>query len=160
MKSGCYSVVVVLACAPAFADDLPGLYKPAANLWLNDPRVFVVDGTYHLYFQQPPRELGHAISQDLISWRRMPGGISRGPKGAWDDRDLCTSDVFYWQGTFYALYTARSDRTLRTLLEQAGLLAQGASLPTAQTFYFKIKEEIIYLPEGMTVEKSVPFVAE
>ena len=78
-------------------------------MWLNDPRVFVVDGVYHLYYQQPPREIGRAVSKDLISWRWQPGGITRGPDGAWDDKDICTSDFFHWDGKVWSLYTGRSN---------------------------------------------------
>jgi len=85
----------------------PGLYKPREDLWLNDPRIVLVDGVYHLYLQQPPREIRHAVSKDLVSWAWQPGGISRGPAGSWDDKDICTSGFFYWQGVFYALYTGR-----------------------------------------------------
>jgi len=49
------------------------------------------------------------VSDDLVSWARQPGGISRGAKGAWDDKDICTSGFFHWQGTFYALYTGRTN---------------------------------------------------
>ncbi len=86
-----------------------GLFKPADDLWINDPRVVVVDGVYHLFYQKPPRVIGRAVSKDLLSWHYKPGGITAGPKGSWDDKDICTSGFLYWQGTFYSLYTGRSD---------------------------------------------------
>ncbi len=104
--AGCLAVAL---CAAARADGTSELFKPADDAWLNDPRVVTVGGTHHLYYQKPPRVIGHAVSTDLVSWRDLPGGIGTGPEEAWDGKDICTSGFFWWDGTFHSLYTGRTD---------------------------------------------------
>lgn len=103
---GCLSLVL---CATARAGGADELFKPADDAWLNDPRVVTDDDTYHLYYQKPPRVIGHAVSKDLISWRDLPGGIRTGPEDAWDGKDICTSGFFRHDGRFVSLYTGRTD---------------------------------------------------
>jgi len=54
-------------------------FTPKSN-WMNDPNgMFYLNGKYHLYFQYYPEDnvwgpmhWGHAISEDLVTWKEQP----------------------------------------------------------------------------------------
>lgn len=64
------------------------LYRPNFHFtpnknWMNDPNgMFFLNGKYHLYFQYYPNDnvwgpmhWGHALSEDLVSWKEQPIAI-------------------------------------------------------------------------------------
>jgi levanase/fructan beta-fructosidase len=72
-----------LKSEPQFSEE--ELYRPNFHFtpeksWMNDPNgMFYLNGKYHLYFQYYPDDTvwgpmhwGHAISEDLISWKEQP----------------------------------------------------------------------------------------
>lgn len=69
---------------------------PPSN-WMNDPNGFIQWGsTYHLFFQYNPDgavhetvHWGHAASEDLVHWRRLPIALAPTPGGP--DADGCWS---------------------------------------------------------------------
>ena len=58
----------------------PNFHFTPEKSWMNDPNgMFYLNGKYHLYFQYYPDDnvwgpmhWGHAISEDLISWKEQP----------------------------------------------------------------------------------------
>jgi levanase/fructan beta-fructosidase len=61
----------------------PNFHFTPQKAWMNDPNgMFYLNGKYHLYFQYYPDDnvwgpmhWGHAISEDLISWKEQPIAI-------------------------------------------------------------------------------------
>lgn len=62
----------------------PGLHFSPERNWMNDPNGLIYyKGKYHLFFQHNPFEnawgnmsWGHAVSEDLISWKELPVAIA------------------------------------------------------------------------------------
>ncbi len=72
----------------------PRVHLTPATGWLNDPHgMYVLDGTYHLFFQHVPDSLewrtdihwGHATSTDLLHWQMEPIALAPGDgdDGCW-----------------------------------------------------------------------------
>jgi fructan beta-fructosidase len=75
-----------------YAEDHRPLYHftPTSG-WMNDPNGLVhYAGEYHLFYQYAPdtiepaapKHWGHAVSQDLLSWRHLPVALSPDQSGA------------------------------------------------------------------------------
>lgn len=54
--------------------------------------------------------IGHAVSDDLVSWETLSTALYPGPRGSYDDYDLWTGCTVFHDGRFYLFYTARSSR--------------------------------------------------
>ncbi|WP_128903919.1 glycoside hydrolase family 32 protein [Halorubrum amylolyticum] len=89
---------------------------PPAN-WLNDPNgLFRWGGRYHVFYQYNPAgpfhntiHWGHAVSDDLVTWRDEPVALSPSPDGP--DRDGCWSGCAVDDdGTPTLLYTGGNGR--------------------------------------------------
>ena len=89
---------------------------PPAN-WLNDPNGLIRwGGRYHVFYQYNPGgpfhntiHWGHAVSDDLVTWRDEPVALSPSPDGP--DRDGCWSGcAIDDDGTPTLLYTGGSGR--------------------------------------------------
>jgi len=87
-------------------------FTPPAN-WVNDPNGLIAwRGRTHLFYQHNPlapawgsMNWGHAVSDDLAHWRRLPIALSPSPDGP--DRDGCWSGcAVNDNGTPTFLYTA------------------------------------------------------
>ena len=76
--------------------DRPGFHLTPAVGWMNDPNGFSrYRGQYHLFYQYWPYEpfwgspyWGHAVSDDLLRWKRLPAALA--PDQEYD-RDGCFS---------------------------------------------------------------------
>lgn len=84
-------------------------FQPPAD-WMNDPKPFFWENTYHVFFQYSPgtnwdlRHWGHAVSRDLVHWEQWPIALSPDPAGP--DKDGCwTGCVVRDGGRFYIFYT-------------------------------------------------------
>lgn len=85
--------------------------------WLWDFWLARDGADYHIFYLQAPRALeieelrhwnvsiGHAVSQDLRSWRALPGALHPGPAGAWDDYTTWTGSVIRHDRLWYLFYT-------------------------------------------------------
>lgn len=75
---------------------------------------FVVhEGAAHCFFCTSPKpdpswhwDIGHAVSEDLRSWRYVGLALRRGSSGAWDSQTLSTGCVVKHQGRFWMAYSA------------------------------------------------------
>ncbi|MGG1878344.1 glycoside hydrolase family 32 protein [Paenibacillus cisolokensis] len=79
--------------------------------WINDPNGFVqYKGMYHMFYQHypyksewGPMHWGHAVSEDLVTWRHMP--IALAPDKPYD-RDGCFSgSAIVKDDKLYLMYT-------------------------------------------------------
>ncbi|HEX5589811.1 MAG TPA: glycoside hydrolase family 32 protein [Candidatus Limnocylindrales bacterium] len=83
---------------------------PQAN-WLNDPNgLLLVGGVLHVTYQHNPDEpqwgrmhWGHAVSDDLVTWRHLPLALSPGEAGA-PDAFGCWSGSIVKDGPTAALF--------------------------------------------------------
>ena len=88
--------------------------------WVWDFWLAQTGSEYHVFFLQAPKALGderrrhsnarigHAISDDLISWTILPDPFAPGPAGAWDDLATWTGSVIEHGDSWYMLYTGVS----------------------------------------------------
>ncbi|WP_123620187.1 glycoside hydrolase family 32 protein [Halorubrum sp. CSM-61] len=99
---------------------------PPAN-WLNDPNGLIRwDGSYHVFYQYNPAgpfhntiHWGHAVSDDLATWRDEPVALSPSPDGP--DRDGCWSGCAVDDdGTPTLLYTGGNGRDQLPCLATTG----------------------------------------
>jgi beta-fructofuranosidase len=91
-----------------------------ADKWLWDFWLARDGPDYHLFYLQAPRSLeheslrhwnasiGHAVSQDLLSWEVLPDALHPGAPGAWDDYSTWTGSVIRHGGLWYLFYTSLS----------------------------------------------------
>ncbi len=95
----------------------PQYHFTAPANWLNDPNGLIKwDGEYHVYYQYNPAgpfhstiHWGHAVSDDLVTWRDEPVALSPSPDGP--DRDGCWSGCAVDDdGTPTILYTGSNGR--------------------------------------------------
>lgn len=70
------------------------------------------DAEIHMFYLSSPMRnggqpfIGHAVSSDLINWRRMRPALQCGEPGSWDDLQLCTGSVIKRHGVFWLAYAA------------------------------------------------------
>ena len=96
---------------------------------------FAFDGPdYHIFFLQAPRDLsdaklrhwhvtiGHAVSQDLISWEFLPDALAPTAEdsNAWDNFTTWTGSVIQHAGTWHLFYTG-TNRAEKGLIQRIGL---------------------------------------
>ncbi len=75
----------------------PHIHFTAPSNWINDPNGLICwRGRYHLFYQHNPHRplpddihWGHAVSDDLVSWRHLPIALAPSPGGP--DQDGCWS---------------------------------------------------------------------
>ncbi len=90
------------------------------DFWLAD------DGErHHVFFLQAPRSLGdpelrhdhasvgHAVSDDLVTWSMLPDALAAGAPGEWDDAATWTGSVTRDGAGWAMWYTGRSTRAGR-----------------------------------------------
>jgi beta-fructofuranosidase len=101
--------------------------------WIWDSWVADDGDAYHLFYLQAPRSLGdagrrhlnatvgHAVSQDLVSWEVLPEALGPTP-GSWDDLSIWTgSSVLGDDGVWRMFYTATSARGYGVRDQRVGL---------------------------------------
>src|SRR3979409_2316464 len=87
---------------------------------------------HHVFYLQAPKSIGnpdarhwnvsvgHAMSQDLVSWTVLPDAIARGPAGSGGDASTWPGSVLEKDGRWYLLYTGTSHSDDR-LVQRIGL---------------------------------------
>ncbi len=59
-------------------------------------------------------DIWFATSEDGITWKEVGPAVERGPKGAYDDRSVFTSEIMVYDGKYYLCYqTVKSPYTVR-----------------------------------------------
>lgn len=90
MKAFILFLVLSLFAIKAFAQETPQWrpsyhFSPTKN-WINDPNGLVfLEGKWHMFFQYNPKgdqwghmSWGHAVSEDLMTWKELPLAIPEG----------------------------------------------------------------------------------
>ncbi|MCM1135284.1 MAG: glycoside hydrolase family 32 protein [Clostridium sp.] len=100
------------------ASPRPAFHLSARTGWMNDPNGFsFYKGEYHLFYQYHPfstqwgpMHWGHAVSDNLLSWRHLPAAMA--PDMDYD-RDGCFSGsaVVMPDGTHLLMYTGVAKET-------------------------------------------------
>lgn len=93
-----------------------------ADRWIWDFWFAEEGGLVHVFYLQAPRSLGdpdlrhrnarvgHAVSNDLVTWDVLPDPLDGGPPGAFDDLATWTGSVIRGPDAWYLLYTGLSSR--------------------------------------------------
>lgn len=100
--------------------------------WVWDFWIADTGTDYHLFFLSAPRALvdptlrhrnasiGHAVSDDLVTWTVLPDALTCGEPGRWDDIATWTGSVIEVGGTWFMLYTGLSSDS-DGLIQRIGL---------------------------------------
>ena len=82
---------------------------------IGDAWYFAADDAIHAFFLTMPVarrvgwDIGHAASRDLIHWDYLGLALTRGPAGAWDERNLATGGVIKREGRYWMAYTGHKE---------------------------------------------------
>ncbi len=100
--------------------------------WVWDFWLVRAGAEHHIFYLQAPRNLespplrhhnasiGHAVSDDLRTWRVLPDALHPGAAGSWDDLATWTGSTLEHEGRWYMLYTGIS-RAEDGLIQRVGL---------------------------------------
>jgi len=76
-------------------------------VFLGDPFILLHEDTYYAYGTSEEDGIGVFISDDLVSWKQVPGNrLALSQRDSWGDRWFWAPEVYYVDGTFYMYYTA------------------------------------------------------
>jgi len=81
------------------------MYRPSSEFRLWDTWIFQAEDTFHLFHLQNPvgsewDTLGHAISTDLVHWKKQDDIFMKGPQGAWDSGAFLTGMVIPYEDQY------------------------------------------------------------
>lgn len=95
---------------------------------------FIKDkGKYHTFYLQAKKtkdpekrhnakvSIGHAVSEDLKKWKKLPTALKPGRKGNWDDIALWTGSVIKRGKKYYMFYTGRNSKKNVMWIQKIGL---------------------------------------
>ena len=103
-----------------------------SDKWVWDFWLLQDRDEHHIFYLQAPRALGesplrhhhasigHAVSEDLRTWRLLPDALRPGPAGSWDDLATWTGSAIAHDGRWYMLYTG-INRSELGLIQRIGL---------------------------------------
>ena len=89
----------------------PHFHLAPQSGWMNDPNGLIYfKGQYHAFYQHHPYDenwgpmhWGHAVSDDLVTWRRLPIAIA--PGDDWDKNGCFSGSAVDNNGELYLIYT-------------------------------------------------------
>lgn len=99
------------------------IYKPLAYYSdLGDVEIIEYEGKPHLFhlILQNRDFVGHAVSDDGLSWKALPPAIRTGDPGNYDDDMIRTVSVTRHQDQFYMLYSATSRKLMENGISEGG----------------------------------------
>jgi beta-fructofuranosidase len=88
------------------------IFRPEDNTRLWDPWIYKEGELFHMFYIGAPLNIkkfdhiGHAVSTDLVHWKRKEAISLPGPKGAWDEKDFSTGRIVKHNGKYYIFYGA------------------------------------------------------
>jgi len=101
----------ILACSSSDSGvqpespEKPGFVE--TYVFLGDPFILLHEGTYYAYGTSEEDGIGVFVSQDLLSWERVPGNrLALSKQNSWGDRWFWAPEVYVVDGTFYMYYSA------------------------------------------------------
>lgn len=107
--------MVLLASCSNRQADVPAAYGDNATLHYREGEIkagdlipFYWDGAYHVFYLQN-NDWAHIVSDDLLSWRKLPDALVKGsdPLGP-DSEGIWTGSLVEHDGTFYLFYTGKN----------------------------------------------------
>jgi len=122
---------------------------------VSDAWYFVDDNadTVHMFYLAQPLDdgspfVGHAVSRDLVGWRRLAPALRTGSLGSWDDLRVCTGSVIERGGRYWMAYSATgtSDSSLE---EQHRVQRVGMAVSSDLVTWCK-------LPENPVMQSGAP----
>lgn len=89
---------------------------------MGDVDVIAHDGRIHVFYLSLPSHdvVAHVVSDDGLTWQRLPNAITTGEPGAFDDDQIWTMGTFAHASRFFMLYTALG-KAEAGLLQRVGL---------------------------------------
>eukprot|EP00029_Vermamoeba_vermiformis_P013583 TRINITY_DN8503_c0_g1_i1.p1 TRINITY_DN8503_c0_g1~~TRINITY_DN8503_c0_g1_i1.p1 ORF type:complete len:513 (-),score=86.48 TRINITY_DN8503_c0_g1_i1:524-2062(-) len=117
MKVPLFALVISITILKGFCElsdpQRPKFHFMPDKLWMNDPNgMFYYKGYYHVFYQYATtvygtnqKYWGHTVSKDLVTWQRLPIGLSPDQAGA-DDYGVWSGSAIVINGSkIMAIYT-------------------------------------------------------
>ena len=132
------------------------MYSRPGHL-IGDAWYFIEDDTAHVYYltspdDAPPEErghhwdIGHAVSDDLVSWEYVGLALRKGEPGAWDDKRLATGGVIKRDGRYWMSFTGHH------LADQPNFQRVGMAVSDDLTNWEKTPENPVTVPDPQYYE--------
>jgi len=93
--------------------------------------------------------IAHLVSDDGVTWQRLPNALHVGEPGSFDDDQLWTMHVFAWNDRFHMLYTAMATQ------EQGRIQRTGLAVSDDLTTWTKVEQNPVATPDARWYEADM-----